>query len=697
VKSIKHYFEHSRISLFILAITFLSLGALGLGLTSIQASNRSAYAQGREVRVIGGDAFAGQTTNVSVALVAQGDENTVRFSLNFDPAVLSDPVVVLGSGAAGATLGFNAGQAASGNLGIAIALPSGQTFAVGQQQIATVIFTVASSAPAGPSQIAFGDSPVARAVFDASAVSLTAAYSSGAVNVIQPNPVPMLVGLSPFSAASGSPSFTLNVNGANFVDGARVRWNGSPRTTTFVSSTKLAALIPASDIANPGTATVSVVNPAPGGGISGGLIFTINNGAPTISGVTPNSATVGSSDVTITVNGTGFLSGSKVRFNSTELATTFGSDAQLTATVPASSLTTGGVASITAVNPAPGGGTSNSATFTVNSQVPTIANLSPGFAIVGGQQFTLTVNGTGFASNSVVRWNDSDRMTSFVSATRLTATIPATDIASQGTANVKVSTPAPGGGTSNSAPFFIGAQFTSVSAASFQGNELARESILAGFGLNLATQTQFASAQPLPTNLAGTTVRVVDSAGTDRLAPLFAVSSQQVNYQAPPGAVDGLATVVATSGDGKISVGALPVTRVAPGVFTASGNGLGVAAAVILRARSGSPQTFESMVRFDSAQGKFVSVPVDLGPATDDVFLVLFCTGLRFRSSMTTVSATIGGTNAQVGYADLAPGLTGLDQANIRIPRSLVGRDSELDVVLTVDGKVANTVKLYIK
>ncbi|MGH9937542.1 MAG: IPT/TIG domain-containing protein, partial [Blastocatellia bacterium] len=398
-----------RISLFILAIIALSLGALGLGLASIQASTKSAHAQTREVRVIGGDAFAGQTTSVSVELVSQGDENTVTLSLNFDPAIFSDPVVSLGSGATGSALGFNAGQAASGRLGITVTLPAGQAFAAGTQQLATVILTVAATAPVGPSPISFGDAPVARGISDVSAGALTAAYISGSINVIQPNPVPMLIGLSPFSAASGSPGFTLNVNGSSFVEGARVRWNGNLRTTTFVSSTKLAAIIPASDIVNPGTAAVTVVNPAPGGGLSNGaLTFTITNGAPTITGVTPNSATAGSSDVTITVSGTGFLAASKVRFNSAELATVFVSDTQLTATVPASSLTAGGTASVTAVNPAPGGGTSNPATFTINSQVPVITNLSPGFAIVGGQQFTLTVNGTGFASNSAVRWNDSD-------------------------------------------------------------------------------------------------------------------------------------------------------------------------------------------------------------------------------------------------------------------------------------------------
>src|SRR5262249_24019223 len=156
----------------------------------------------------------------------------------------------------------------------------------------------------------------------------------------------------------------------------------------------------------------------------------------------------------------------------------------------------------------------------------------------------------------------------------------------QGTAHVKVFTPAPGGGTSNTFPFFIGSQLvTSVSAASYLGNELADASIIAGFGLNLATQTQSASSQPLPTTLAGTKITVKDSAGTERLAPLFFVSSQQANFQAPPGTANGLATVVATSGDNKISVGSLQVSRVAPGVFSANADGKGVAAAFILRVK----------------------------------------------------------------------------------------------------------------
>ena len=69
---------------------------------------------------------------------------------------------------------------------------------------------------------------------------------------------------------------------------------------------------------------------------------------------------------------------------------------------------------------------------------PTLTSLSPSSAAAGGQAFTLTVNGSNFVSGSVVRWNGVDRTTNFVSASQLTAAIPATDIAAAGTASVTV-------------------------------------------------------------------------------------------------------------------------------------------------------------------------------------------------------------------------------------------------------------------
>jgi hypothetical protein len=89
------------------------------------------------------------------------------------------------------------------------------------------------------------------------------------------NPVPVAVSTSPSTATSNGPNFVLTVTGSKFVRGAVVNWNGASRTTTWVSSAKLLADIPASDISKPGTALITVVNPASGGGQSGAVNITI--------------------------------------------------------------------------------------------------------------------------------------------------------------------------------------------------------------------------------------------------------------------------------------------------------------------------------------------------------------------------------------------------------------------------------------
>ena len=89
------------------------------------------------------------------------------------------------------------------------------------------------------------------------------------------NPSPTLSSISPANATAGGPSFTLTVTGANFISGSSVQWNGSARTTTYISSTQLQAIITSDDLANAGTAKVTVANAAPGGGISASATFTI--------------------------------------------------------------------------------------------------------------------------------------------------------------------------------------------------------------------------------------------------------------------------------------------------------------------------------------------------------------------------------------------------------------------------------------
>jgi uncharacterized protein (TIGR03437 family) len=241
-----------------------------------------------------------------------------------------------------------------------------------------------------------------------------------------------------------------------------------------------------------------------------------------------------------------------------------------------------------------------------------------------------------------------------------------------------------------------GAPVMAVSAASFMGTELAVEAISAAFGSNLATRVAVASSQPLPTNLAGTTVRVKDAAGVERPAPLFFVAPDQVNYQIPPGAATGMATITVTNGGGIVSTGMLNVTTVAPGLFAANANGRDVAAAVALRLRANGTQSFEAVFRYDAAQRAFVPVPLDLGPPGEQLFLLLYGTGARFRSNLSNVRATIGGLNADVLFAGAVSGFVGLDQFNVLLPRSLAGR-GRVELSLTVDGKMTNVVTVMVR
>jgi hypothetical protein len=102
--------------------------------------------------------------------------------------------------------------------------------------------------------------------------------SSGSLPPAQ-NPVPSISSLSPFAATAGGAAFTLTVNGSNFIATSAVEWNGSNTTTSYVSATQLTASIAAADIGSAGSASVTVVNPAPGGGDSAAAGFFIN-GSP---------------------------------------------------------------------------------------------------------------------------------------------------------------------------------------------------------------------------------------------------------------------------------------------------------------------------------------------------------------------------------------------------------------------------------
>jgi hypothetical protein len=283
------------------------------------------------------------------------------------------------------------------------------------------------------------------------------------------NSVPTITSLAPSSATAGGAAFTLTVNGTNLVATSVVNFNGAARTTTFVSATQVTAAITAADIATAGTPSVTVTNPAPGGGTSAGSTFTINNPAPTITTLSPTSATVGGAAFTLTVNGSGFVAGSAVKFNGNAKTTTFVSATQVTAAIMAADIAAAGIFPVTVTNAAPGGGTSTAANFTVNNPVPTITTLVPSSATAGGAAFTLTVNGTNFVSGASVTFGGAARTTTFVNATQVTVAVTAADIATAGTPPVVVTNPAPGGGASAPMTFTVNNPAPTISSLSPTG------------------------------------------------------------------------------------------------------------------------------------------------------------------------------------------------------------------------------------
>jgi len=108
------------------------------------------------------------------------------------------------------------------------------------------------------------------------------------IGIAWANPVPFLNQPEPTSVTPGRAAFTLKLIGANFVEGAVVNWNGSPRSTTVVSADVIEAAIEAADVATAGTATVTVVNPTPGGGTSNVVYVTVRDPSPSVSFTTAN-------------------------------------------------------------------------------------------------------------------------------------------------------------------------------------------------------------------------------------------------------------------------------------------------------------------------------------------------------------------------------------------------------------------------
>jgi uncharacterized protein (TIGR03437 family) len=235
------------------------------------------------------------------------------------------------------------------------------------------------------------------------------------------------------------------------------------------------------------------------------------------------------------------------------------------------------------------------------------------------------------------------------------------------------------------------AAFTVALATAGQVEPLAVQAIVSVFGTNLATGTMAATMSPLPTSLAGTTVTVLDSAGVARQAPLFFVSPLQINFEIPDGTALGSATVTIKNQSGAIQIGLIDIENVSPGLFELDSSGL--VAAWALPVISGAQQSLLQVYQI-GASNSIVPSPINLGPATEEIYLEMYGTGIR---NATAVTATVGGLSVPVLSFSAAPGFAGEDQVNIGpLPRSLGGQGT-VNIVLTADGKTANTVNVNIQ
>ncbi len=288
--------------------------------------------------------------------------------------------------------------------------------------------------------------PVPNTITITSAATSNPSYPPGSVALGVLNPIPVLTSVTPAGFAEGTSMVT--VNGSQFVYGAQISWNGTPVTTTFVSSTQLVASIAAP---NPGTFPLLVSNPNPGSANSatanvkvapGQVAFLLQSQTGSDVRVT-NSINFGltvsgtnNTGVTLAING--------VAGGNAQVGTAVSNpDGSITYTAPAVVPTPSNVVQMTITsvdNPA----VSITQNISVLNPIPILTSATPTSFNVGSA--SVVVTGQDFISGAAVLMNGAAMPTTFNSGTQLTATISPTE---PGNIDLQVINPNPGPATSS--------------------------------------------------------------------------------------------------------------------------------------------------------------------------------------------------------------------------------------------------------
>jgi uncharacterized protein (TIGR03437 family) len=215
------------------------------------------------------------------------------------------------------------------------------------------------------------------------------------------------------------------------------------------------------------------------------------------------------------------------------------------------------------------------------------------------------------------------------------------------------------------------------------------------YGTNMAQTTQQAASLPLPTTLGGVSIVVKDAAGNPGTASLLYVSPSQINFLIPQGLATGVASFTISNGAGASVTAMGAVGQVVPTLFSMAGTGTGPVAATALSIGGGSPATSSPVSLFNCNSLPCQALPIDLS-GSNPVYLTLYGTGIRNRSSLDNVLVTINGIGLPALYAGPQPNFAGLDQINVQLTPALRGSGVS-NIVVKVDQHQANIVTVAIQ
>ncbi len=316
------------------------------------------------------------------------------------------------------------------------------------------------------------------------------------------NPAPAVSALSMESTLLNSTSVALDLTGSNFLPSSVVTLGSTPLTVTAVSPTLLTVAIPDALLTTAQVLDLAVANPGPGGGNSAPLSFTVLNPLPTITSLSVEEAVLNSSDLALVITGTGFAPGMKVNFGPHLLEPSEITSTRAIVMVPSRAFGKSAIDKVTVANGGPGGGTSNEHQFTVKNPAPSLASLSVTKVLVGSDDLTLNLTGSGFVSEeTTVHFGSLTLTPTATDSGQLSVVVPKSALAQTGTLSVDVVTAEPGGGQSNALEFTVENPVPTLMSLSLNGataGSAAFDLILTGTNFVQGSVVSLGGAQLIP-------------------------------------------------------------------------------------------------------------------------------------------------------------------------------------------------------